>query len=179
MQRKIILVDEEDNAIGLEDKMRAHSNGGRLHRAISVFVFNSNGETMLQQRADSKYHSRGLWSNTCCSHPFRGESVIDAAHRRLVEEMGFDCKLRESFSFIYKAKVGSGLTEYEFDHVLFGVYNKKPELDPREAKDWKWISIKKLKADAKRNGKNYSAWLKILLKGKLDKEADKFLTAYN
>jgi len=171
---KIILVDRKDNEVGLEEKLRAHKNDGRVHRAISVFVFNPKGEVMLQRRAYTKYHSKGLWSNTCCSHPFEGESVLDAAHRRLREEMGFDCKLNEAFSFIYKAGVGNGLTEREFDHVLFGRYGKRPRPDPKEVNDWKWMGIKELKADAKRNGKDYTAWLKILLKGKLGREVAKF-----
>ena len=176
---KVILVDRKDNEVGLEEKLQAHKNGGELHKAISVFVFNSNGEVMLQQRAGTKYHSQGLWSNTCCSHPFEGESVLDAAHRRLREEMGFDCELNEAFSFIYKTKVGNGLTEHEFDHVLFGRCNKKPKPNPKEVKNWKWVGIKELKADAKKDGKNYTAWLKILLRGRLNKEAGKFLKGDN
>lgn len=175
----VVLVDRNDREVGLEEKLRAHRNGGRLHRGFSIFVFNSRGEIMLQQRADTKYHSKGLWSNTCCSHPFRGESVLDAAHRRLRKEMGFDCRLKEAFSFVYREKVGNGLTEYEFDHVLFGRYGKSPRPNPKEVRDWRWISIKDLKADAKSNGKCYTPWLRILLKGKLSKEADKFLKSNN
>ena len=109
-EQMVVLVDDHDKEVGLEEKMKAHRNGGKLHRAISVLIFNKEGQTLLQQRADTKYHSSGLWANTCCSHPFKGESAIDAAHRRLEQEMGFDCELEEVFTFIYKVDVGSGLT---------------------------------------------------------------------
>lgn len=162
MEDKVILVDRNDKKIGLDGKMSAHRKG-HLHRAISIFVFNRKGETMLQQRALTKYHSKGLWTNTCCSHPLDGETILHAAHRKLKQEMGFDCKMRESFSFIYKEKVGSGLTEHEFDHVLFGVYDRPPKLNPEEAKDWKWMSMKELRKDAKAHPRRYTAWLKVLL----------------
>lgn len=176
MRNQVILVDEHDKEIGLEEKLSAHKQG-TLHRAISVFVFNSKGETMLQQRADTKYHSAGLWSNTCCSHPFEGESVLESAHRRLKEEMGFDCGLEEVFSFIYKVDVGHGLTENEFDHVLFGVYDGKPNVNSIEAKEWKWSRLDALKREAKKNPNNYTPWLRILLDGALIKAADAFLKA--
>src|SRR3989344_2311772 len=112
MPETIILVDENDNTVGFEEKMRAHQNGGRLHRAFSIFVFNSRGHMMLQQRSVRKHHFGGLWTNTCCSHPLKGESLEDAVHRKLKQEMGFDTELREAFSFIYKAHdAKSGLTE--------------------------------------------------------------------
>ncbi len=179
MEQKVILVDNNDREIGLEEKMKAHSNGGKLHRAISIFVFNSKGETMLQQRADTKYHSQGLWSNTCCSHPYENEAVLDAAHRRLREEMGFDCDLVDSFSFVYKVPVGNGLTEHEFDHVLFGIYNDSPKINRDEAKDWKWMKVEEMLTDVKKNGKNYTEWLKILVNGKLYSEIEKFLNDKN
>jgi isopentenyl-diphosphate delta-isomerase len=171
---QVVLVDEHDREIGLEEKLSAHKRGV-LHRAISVFVFNSRGQTMLQQRADSKYHCAGLWSNTCCSHPFKGETVLESAHRRLREEMGFDCDLEEAFSFIYKANVGHGLTEHELDHVIFGIYDGEPSMNRSEAKDWKWSYLNALKEDAKKNPESYTPWLKILLDGALIKTADAFL----
>jgi isopentenyl-diphosphate Delta-isomerase len=175
MEQKVILVDKNDREIGLKEKMAAHSGGGALHRAISVFVFNSKGETMLQQRALEKYHSKGLWSNTCCSHPYKGENIVDAGRRRLKEEMGFDCELREVFSFIYKVPVGDGLTEHEFDHVLFGIYDKRPKPAKEEVMDWKWMGMKELILDAKKSPDKYTGWLKILVDGKLPKEVEKFL----
>ena len=183
-EQMVILVDDHDKEIGLEEKMRAHQNGGKLHRAISVFVFNREGQTMLQQRADTKYHSRGLWTNTCCSHPFKGESVIDSAHRRLEQEMGFDCEMEEVFSFIYKTEVGNGLTEWEFDHVLLGMYAGEPAPNPEEAKDWKWVTMEFLKDDISKNPDAYTGWFRILLmdrttSGKLMRGVKKFLTKNN
>jgi isopentenyl-diphosphate delta-isomerase len=159
----VVLVDEYDHELGFEEKMAAHQNGGKLHRAISVLIFNKDGQTLLQQRADTKYHSSGLWTNTCCSHPFKGESVIDAAHRRLEQEMGFDCDLDEAFTFIYKVDVGSGLTEWEFDHVLFGMYDGDPKPDPKEAKDWKWASPEWVTDDMVQNADSYTGWFKIIM----------------
>ncbi len=180
-KQMVLLVDDHDNEIGLEEKMKAHQNGGKLHRAISVFVFNKDGQTMLQQRADTKYHSQGLWTNTCCSHPFKGESTIDAAHRRLEQEMGFDCEMEEAFSFIYKTEVGNGLTEWEFDHVMFGMYDGEPAPDPGEAKDWKWATMEFLKDDVSRNPDAYTGWVRILLadrtaSGKLMRSVKRFLS---
>src|SRR5262245_1821004 len=120
---QIILVDEQDREIGVEEKLAGHRNGGRLHRAFSVFVFNARGEMLLQQRSDRKYHFRGKWTNACCGHPRPGEELVSAAHRRLSEELGFDTDLREVFSFLYCAEdPDSGLTEREFDHVLIGTF---------------------------------------------------------
>ena len=135
-EEKVILVNNNDTPIGLMEKMEAHEKA-LLHRAFSVFVFNKNDELMLQQRALSKYHSPGLWTNTCCSHPRVDEPVIDAGRRRLMEEMGFDCEIEKIFDFIYKAELDQGLTEHEFDHVLFGRYNENPEINPKEVKRWK------------------------------------------
>ena len=158
----IILVDRNDKEIGYEEKIKPHLEG-RLHRAFSVFVFNSDGEMLLQQRARSKYHSGGLWTNTCCSHPRRGEETEKAAHRRLSEEMGFDCPLEEQFTFIYKAKLDRGLTEHEFDHVFFGTYNGEVEPDPEEADGYDWVTIDNLKKDMKLNPDKYTVWFKIAL----------------
>lgn len=163
MRQMVVLVDRRDRKIGLEEKMRAHKNGGKLHRSISVMVFNSKGQIMLQRRSDSKYHSPGLWSNTCCSHPIEGESAIDAAHRRLKQEMGFDCELNEAFTFIYKVYVGKGLTESEFDHVVFGIYDRKPKPNQKEVKDWRWASLKWLKSDIKKNRDSYTQWFNIIM----------------
>ena len=160
---QVILVDHKDNQIGLEEKLKAHQNGGKLHRAISIFVFNAKGETMLQQRAATKYHGGELWSNTVCSHPRLGETPIQAAHRRLREEMGFDCEMEEVYAFEYEAAMDKGLTEHEFDHVIFGEYEKDPKPNPEEVQDWKWISIDELKSDIKKNPKSYSPWLRIAI----------------
>ncbi len=163
MEDQVVLVDPYDNDIGVMDKLEAHQNGGQLHRAISIFIFNKKGELMLQQRADSKYHSGNLWTNTVCSHPLHGESPVEAAHRRLMSEMGFDCDMYETFSFTYSADVGSGLTEKEFDHVIFGLYDKEPKLNPEEAKSWKWVRLYDLKKDLKKHPELYTQWLKIVM----------------
>ncbi len=163
MEDQVVLVNEYDEPVGLAGKMAAHQNGGRLHRAISIFIFNKKGETMLQQRADSKYHSPGLWTNTTCGHPLPDESPVAAAHRKLQQEMGFDCEMYEAFSFTYQADVGNGLMENEFDHVIFGMYEKDPVLNPHEAKNWKWMNIYALKKDLKKNPMLYTPWLKLAI----------------
>ncbi len=160
---EVILVDELDRPLGKMEKLEAHKNGARLHRAFSVFIFNKRGETLLQKRVMAKYHSQGKWSNTCCSHPYLHESIEESAHRRLKEEMGFDCDMREVFNFIYRAEVGNDLTEWEFDHVFFGNYDEKPSLNPEEAEDFKWISLEKLREDIEKNPNSYTPWLKIVL----------------
>jgi isopentenyl-diphosphate delta-isomerase len=161
--QKVILVDENDREIGLEDKLKAHQNGAKLHRAISIFVFNSKGETMLQQRAMTKYHSKGLWSNTCCSHPYPGESIEAAAHRRLQEEMGFDCPMHEVFAFTYKADVGNGLTEHEYDHVLFGSYDGEPKPNSEEAMGYRWVSLDELSNEIRENPTMFTPWLRLII----------------
>jgi len=161
-QDMIILVDRNDREIGYEDKMKPHLEG-RLHRAFSVFVFNSDGKMLLQKRAKSKYHSGGLWTNACCSHPRKGEKTDGAAHRRLSEEMGFDCPLEERFTFIYKAKLDRGLTEHEFDHVFTGTYDGEVKPNPEEADGFDWVGIENLKKDIKMNSRNYTVWFKIAL----------------
>lgn len=163
MEEQVILVDQNDNQIGLMGKMEAHEKG-LLHRAFSIFVFNSNGELLIQQRALTKYHSAGEWANTCCSHQRDGESTLDAAHRRLQEEMGFDVELNEVFSFTYKKEFGNGLTEHEFDHVIFGQYDDAPVMNPEEVADWKYISIENLKKDIESHPERYTIWLQIALK---------------
>ena len=163
MHSEVIVVDENDNAKGVMEKMEAHQKGV-LHRAFSVFVFNSAGELLLQQRADHKYHSGGLWTNTCCSHPAPGEEVADAAVRRLKEEMGFNCELAHAFSFIYKAHFQNGLTEYEFDHVYIGYSDSIPLLNKDEVQDWKYINLQNLSQDMEENPGIYTAWIKECFK---------------
>jgi isopentenyl-diphosphate delta-isomerase len=163
MEDLVVLVDMHDNEMGTMEKLAAHSNGGRLHRAISIFIFNSKDQLMLQQRADSKYHSGGLWTNTVCSHPLPGETPIEAAHRKLVQEMGFDCDMHETFSFTYEAYVGNGLTEKEFDHVIFGNYDNEPRPNPEEAKGWRWIGLRDLRDEIRRNPESYTKWLNIVI----------------
>jgi len=169
--QEVILVDGNDKQIGVEEKLAAHQSGAKLHRAISVFVFNSRGETMLQRRAMDKYHTQGKWSNTCCSHPFPGETAAEAAHRRLKEEMGIDCDLHEEYSFIYKADVGNGLTEHEYDHVFFGYYDGRPRLNKAEAMDYRWVTLEKLKQEIKQQPDSFTPWLIISL--------DKVASVYN
>ncbi|MFA5420202.1 MAG: isopentenyl-diphosphate Delta-isomerase [Bacteroidales bacterium] len=159
----VVLVNQDDRPLGTLEKMEAHERGV-LHRAFSVFVFNQAGEMLLQQRAEDKYHSPGLWSNTVCSHPRINEVVIQAAHRRLVEEMGFDCELKEVFSFIYKADVGDGLTEHEFDHVFFGTTDALPKPNPEEVDAWKYMSLEDVQADILAHPDDYTVWFKIALK---------------
>ena len=136
----VILVNEQDEPVGTMEKMEAHQKG-LLHRAFSVFIINSQGEMLLQQRALNKYHSGGLWTNTCCSHPLPGEDILTAAHRRLAEEMGFDCALREIFSFTYRASLDNGLTEHEFDHVLLGVYDGAITPDAEEVAAYRSLPV--------------------------------------
>ena len=160
---EIILVDKNDNEIGFEEKLTAHQNGGKLNRAFSIFVFNLRGEMLLQKRAKRKYHSGLLWTNTCCSHPRAGELLIDACHRRLKEEMGFDCDLKEKFSFVYKVDFKDGISENEFDHVFVGKFNGAPAPDKKEVADWKWIDFEEFKKDIKENPEKYTYWLKVSL----------------
>ena len=161
IEEQVILVNENDEQIGLMSKMEAHQKAV-LHRAFSVFIFNDAHELMLQQRATSKYHSPGLWTNTCCSHQRDGVSNLEAGIRRLNEEMGFVCKLSEATSFIYKASFDNGLTEHEFDHVLVGSYNHSPMINSNEVDSWKWMSIENVKKDIKDYPNNYTAWFKII-----------------
>jgi isopentenyl-diphosphate delta-isomerase len=159
---KVVLVDEADHEIGIDHKERAHRQG-RLHRAFSVFVFDRLGRLLLQQRARDKYHSGGLWSNTCCSHPRPGEAVMAAAHRRLREEMGFDCPLRWSFAFIYEAPVGGGLVEHEYDHVCVGSFDGEPACDSREVAAWRWETVDVVRQDIAVRPDAYAVWFRIAL----------------
>jgi isopentenyl-diphosphate delta-isomerase len=162
MTELLILVDEHDRELGVMDKLTAHQTAS-LHRAFSVFIFNSKGQLLLQQRADEKYHSAGLWSNTCCSHPIKSEDITETIARRLDEEMGMKCKLEFKFSFIYRTELENDLSEHEFDHVYFGTTDDLPLPNPDEVKDWKYISVAELEKDIKLNPSKYSAWLKICL----------------
>lgn len=155
----VILVDSDDKQIGVSEKMEAHRKA-LLHRAVSVFIINSKGEWLLQRRALSKYHSNGLWTNTCCSHPYPNESSIDAANRRLVEEMGMKCQLKELFSFTYKEVLDNELTEYEFDHVFVGISDENPNINLDEVMEWKYINFIDLKNDIHHNPHNYTVWFK-------------------
>lgn len=161
---QIVLVDENDRPVGFEEKMKAHENGGKLHRAFSIFIFDSAGRMLLQLRSVKKHHFGGLWTNSCCSHPRRGEKLEDAAHRRLKDEFGFDTPLKEVFSFVYKAlDRKSGLTEHEFDHVFVGKYDGEPKPNAEEIDEWEWASADELLADAKRNPQNYTPWFMLAL----------------
>ena len=159
MKEQIILVDENDDQIGEAEKLRAHK-AGLLHRAFSVFIFNAKGELILQKRATSKYHSGGLWSNSCCGHPRPGEITKSAAERRLGEEMGFFTKLKEVLVFSYSVELGNGLVENEIDHVFFGDYDGRVSPDTNEAEDWKWINIRDLENDLQNYPDSYTYWLK-------------------
>ena len=156
----VVLIDENDNQIGLMEKMEAHEKAV-LHRAFSVFIFNSKGEMLLQQRAFRKYHTPGLWTNACCSHPRDGESLAEATSRRLMEEMGMQCEITKAFDFIYKADVGQGLIEHEKDHVFLGITDQEPSINPEEVETWKYMPLDELRADIKANPDNYTAWFKI------------------
>lgn len=161
MEEQVILVNEQDEELGLMPKMEAHEKAV-LHRAFSVFVLNDKDELMLQQRAAHKYHSPMLWTNTCCSHQRKGEQNIQAGKRRLQEEMGFECELKELFSFVYKAPFDNGLTEHELDHVMIGRYNGDPVINPEEVESFKWMSLIDVKYDIAVNPQDYTAWFKII-----------------
>jgi len=160
-EEQVILVNENDEQIGLMPKMEAHEKA-LLHRAFSVFVFNNNSELMLQQRAAEKYHSPLLWANTCCSHQREGESNLEAGKRRLQEEMGFVCELEEKTSFIYKAPFDNGLTEHELDHIMVGFYNDEPMINKDEVEGYKWMSLEAVKKDIEAQPEIYTEWFKII-----------------
>mmetsp|Transcript_10184 Transcript_10184/g.11822 ORF Transcript_10184/g.11822 Transcript_10184/m.11822 type:complete len:175 (-) Transcript_10184:57-581(-) len=157
----VILVDENDQEVGQMEKMEAHEKA-LLHRAFSIFLFNDQNELLLQQRAHSKYHSGGLWTNTCCSHPRAGESVLEASNRRLMEEMGIEAKMQPQFHFVYRAELDNDLTEHELDHVVFGTFNGEPEINPDEVAAWKYVSMKEIEEDMKVNPEKYTAWFRIV-----------------
>ncbi|MFA7243854.1 MAG: isopentenyl-diphosphate Delta-isomerase [Patescibacteria group bacterium] len=160
---QVVLVNKSNRKLGTEEKLEAHKKG-LLHRAFSVFVFNNKGELLLQKRHSSKYHSGGLWSNTVCSHPRPGERYISAVHRRLHEEVGFDCPVKKIKPFIYRADFDDGLIENEYDVVFIGKYNGPIHPDPAEIETTKWISLSALKDDILRNPQNYTFWFKKIIK---------------
>lgn len=160
-EEHVILVDEQDQEIGLMPKLEAHEKA-QLHRAFSVFILNDKNELMLQQRASHKYHSPLLWTNTCCSHQRPGESNIEAGKRRLFEEMGFSAELRDVFHFIYKAPFDNGLTEHELDHVLLGRFEGEPEINPDEVHDWKWMALADVKREMETHPEKYTVWARII-----------------
>ena len=161
-QEYVILVDESDNEIGVMEKLQAHQEG-LLHRAFSIFIFNSKNELLLQQRALTKYHSAGLWANTCCSHPRPNETIKDSANRRLHEEMGMSCDLNIKTNFIYTTQFENGLTENELDYVLVGFTNQNPIINIEEVESYKWQSISDIKTDVIANPQHYASWFKIAL----------------
>ncbi len=160
-EENVILVNQNDEQIGLMPKLEAHEKAV-LHRAFSVFVLNNKNEIMLQQRAQQKYHSPLLWTNTCCSHQREGETNIQAGSRRLYEEMGFETELKELFHFIYKAPFDNGLTEHELDHVMIGYYNDEPTINTDEVENWKWMSIVEVQNDMQLHPEIYTVWFKII-----------------
>jgi len=163
----VIIINANGGAIGTMDKMAAHRLG-ILHRAFSVFIFNGKGQLLLQQRALDKYHSGGLWTNTCCSHPKLGEFTLDAAHRRLKEEMGMDCELTELFQFSYRHEFENGLTENEYDHVFMGISDALPLPDPAEVAGFRYMDTDLLLFDLFEQPDQYTAWFKICLEKVLE-----------
>lgn len=156
----VVLVDTDDREIGVAEKLQAHRQG-LLHRAFSVFILNKAGELLLQRRSSTKYHSGGLWTNTCCSHPRPAEDVGQAARRRLREEMGIDAELAPVFTFLYEAKLDSGLTEHELDHVLIGHYEGDPNPNPVEVEGWWWVAVEEVERDIERRPGAYTVWFKL------------------
>ncbi len=156
----IILVDEQDNPLGKMEKLEAHQKG-LLHRAFSVFIFNSRGEMLLQQRADTKYHSAGLWTNACCSHPNYGESMERAVNRRLQQEMGLNLRPEFIFSFIYKVRFNNGLIENEFDHVYSVISDSLPEPNKEEVKSWKYANVDLIRKEISENPSSFTEWFRL------------------
>jgi isopentenyl-diphosphate delta-isomerase len=163
MIERVILVNARDEPQGTAEKLAAHVSG-RLHRAFSVFVLNERNELLLQRRAEGKYHSAGLWSNTCCSHPRPGEGTAAAAARRLTEEMGFGCDLEHAGFFIYRAEVGGGLIEHELDHLFVGRWNGAPTPDPEEVGEWRWIELPALRREIASSPAMFTYWLRAALR---------------
>jgi isopentenyl-diphosphate delta-isomerase len=158
----VILVDEDDNAIGTMEKLEAHQKGV-LHRAFSILLFNSNGEILLQKRSDEKYHSGGLWTNTCCSHPLPDESMEQATRRKLIQEMGVDVHTEFAYKFIYKTNLDKNLIEHECDYVFTGTFNDAPIINKEEVADWKFMDLKSLRKDILENPENYTYWFKLIV----------------
>lgn len=162
MEEQVVLISEQDEVLGLMDKMQAHQSG-LLHRAFSVFLFNDAGELLLQRRADSKYHSPGQWTNAVCSHPRDGETYEEAAHRRMQEELGIEAELTHRFFFIYKAEVGGNLWEHELDHVFTGTYNGAFQLNPEEVSEIRFITMEDLDREMAAHPEQFTEWFKIIL----------------
>jgi isopentenyl-diphosphate delta-isomerase len=160
MEAQVILVNEQDEVTGVMEKMEAHRKG-LLHRAFSVFILNDAGEMLLHQRALDKYHSGGLWTNACCSHPLPGETVTQAAHRRLLEEMGFDCPLSELFQFTYRTDFDNGLIEHEYDHVLVGTYNGTINPNPQEVNDFRFIPVETVTRLLQEQPAQFTSWFRL------------------
>ena len=163
-EEQVILVDEKDKPVGVAEKLEAHRKG-LLHRAFSVFIFNSKGEMLLQQRALHKYHSGGLWTNACCSHPNPGEETLAAAQRRLKEEMGFEVPVEKVFDFIYKTKLDNGLTENEFDHVFTGEYDDAVDFNKNEVMDFCYKDVEGIRNSLQTHPEKYSAWFHLAFPG--------------
>ncbi len=161
---QLILVDADDRELGAGEKLEVH-RAGTLHRAFSVFIFDRRGRLLLQQRAAGKYHSAGLWSNTACGHPRPGEATREAARRRLREEMGLDCELREAFEFVYRAELEGSLVEHEYDHVFVGTCETEPAPDPSEVAAWRWVTMGELREGLRAEPRRYSSWLKLAIEG--------------
>jgi isopentenyl-diphosphate delta-isomerase len=159
----VVLVDENDREVGTAEKLEAHVSGA-LHRAFSVFVLNGRGELLLQRRAAGKYHCGGLWTNTCCGHPRPGEPVAAGARRRLREEMGIDCELTPAGTFVYRAEVGGGLVEHEYDHVFLARHDADPSPDPAEADAWRWAELEPLIAQAEAFPAEFTPWFALALR---------------
>lgn len=159
---KIIIVDDQDNAVGYEEKLKTHQLG-LMHRAFSVLIMNNKREMLIQKRNKDKYHSGGLWANACCSHPRAGEHLDSSIHRRLQEEMGFDCELYKIGHLTYRVEFDNGLIENEYDHVFFGKYDNDPVPDPQEAEDWRWIALDDLYAEVGSEPQNFAFWFKEIL----------------
>lgn len=162
MNEHVILVDQEDNAIGTMEKMEAHRKGV-LHRAFSVMLYNSKGDILLQRRARSKYHSGGLWTNACCSHPLPDETMDEATRRKLKQEMGIDLRTEYVYKFIYRTSLDKGLIEHEYDHVFKGIFDGEPVINKQEVEDWKFISPRQLLDDIALNPQNYTHWFKLIV----------------
>lgn len=159
-EQQVILVDEHDKEYDSMGKMEAHKKG-LLHRAFSIFIFNSKGEMLLQQRALQKYHSGGLWTNACCSHPQPGDVLVEAAGKRLMEEMGFTTKLEKAFDFVYRTDFDNGLTEHEFDHVFVGEYDDKVSINPEEVTDFCYKTMEDIRYSLQTHPQKYTAWFRL------------------
>jgi isopentenyl-diphosphate Delta-isomerase len=174
---QLVLVDKHGRELGVGEKLKTHIEG-TLHRAFSIFVFDDTGRLLLQKRAQTKYHSGGLWSNTCCGHPRPGEQTFSAAKRRLREEMNFECEMHEFFTFRYRAKLPNNLIENEYDHVFVGKFNGSPAPDITEVEDWKWMSLPELTKNLRKKPSEYSYWLREALKKNEWRTLDDFLLGF-